>query len=246
MGQYYVTVQPGLEKVKNGMDVHFFASFVLHIHPYFLFPPISFIFLAPSLLLHPLLTLLCRLSSIHLHPYSLFFFQLSADLLIDPKSVSSVPSFPSPAGPSAVLLLGRGWADFQGSLGGGSGRAQSHVVRRGTGPVRPGPGGAAQGFVRHPAAGLEGRATTVRTAFYLYSRNRNSPGKGLGSAARGGTTASKLQALDNWLPGTTTTFCISVSEPWVCKHQLTSVGLLKAAAATPHSALHLSGLFSID
>lgn len=71
------------------------------------------------------------------------------------------------------------------------------MVRRGTGPVRPGPGGAAQGLVRHPAAGLEGRATTVRTAFYLYSRNLNTPGKGLGSAARGGTTASKLQALDN-------------------------------------------------
>lgn len=73
MGEHYVTVQPGPEEVRNGMDVHFFVSFVPHIHPYVLFPAIHFIFLAPSLLLHPLLTLLLVLFLPSLlHPYSLF------------------------------------------------------------------------------------------------------------------------------------------------------------------------------
>lgn len=68
-----------------------------------------------------------------------------------------------PPGPSSVLLPGGGRTCFPGGLGSGSGWAQSHVVRCGTGLVRFGLGGVAQGPVCHPAAGLEGRASKVRT-----------------------------------------------------------------------------------
>lgn len=82
-----------------------------------------------------------------------------------PSSLSS--SLPSrsllPAGAPALLLPGGGGADLPSSMGRGSGRTQLHVVCSGTGPLRSGPGGSAQGPVRHPAAGLEGRAAQVRT-----------------------------------------------------------------------------------
>lgn len=71
-------------------------------------------------------------------------------------------SYHSPPGPSAVLLPGRGWADFSGSLGSRSGWAQSHVVCRWTRPVWTGIGGTAKSLVCHQASGLEGRATKVR------------------------------------------------------------------------------------
>lgn len=54
------------------------------------------------------------------------------------------PQFPPfPPGPPTLLLHGRSWADFSGGLGSGSGRAEPHVVCRGAGPVRVGPGGTA-------------------------------------------------------------------------------------------------------
>lgn len=78
-------------------------------------------------------------------------------------TLSSPP--PPPPGPSVVLLPGGGWAGFPRSLGSRSGRAQSYVVCCGPGPVWLGPGGVAKGLVRHPTAGLEGRATEVTIIF---------------------------------------------------------------------------------
>lgn len=99
-------------------------------------------------------------TSCSIRPFISSFFHC-----LPPNSVVLYAHSASPpaSGPSVVLLLGGGWADFPGSLGSGSSRAQSHVVRRGAGLVWPGPGRVAQGFVRHPAARLERWATEVWT-----------------------------------------------------------------------------------
>ena len=93
--------------------------------------------------------------------YSLIFVP-SLLFLIFSSILSPMNPPPPPPGPTAVLLPGRSGVDFPGSVGGGSGRPESHVVCRGTGLVRTGPGGTAQSPVCHQASGLEGRAAQVR------------------------------------------------------------------------------------